>query len=114
MCISSLNSSMCCLQRAMNLSDAQKDSLRQCRARLMADTEAAQNRRTELWQQLGCRMIANDRRSMERLALVRAGRTTTLVPCEVSLSGRLPLSTVPSARYAMQARCRHMSSIHFA
>ncbi len=55
----------------MNLSEAQKRSLRECRSKLMVDTELAQCRRADLLQQLSCRMIEDDRRSMERLALVR-------------------------------------------
>ena len=62
---------VCRPQGAMKLSEAQKGSLRECRSKLMADTELAQRRRADLLQQLGCRMIGDDRRSMERLAVVR-------------------------------------------
>ncbi len=57
----------------MNLSEAQNRSLRDWRSRVMADSEVARRRRTELWQQLSSRMMGDDRRSMERLAVVRAG-----------------------------------------
>ena len=61
------------VQRAMGLSEAQKRSLRDWRSRVMADSEVARRRRAELWQQLSSRMMGDDRRSMERLAVVRAG-----------------------------------------
>jgi len=57
----------------MNLSDAQRRSLRESRSRLMADSALARRRRAELWRPLSCQMMGDDRRSMERLAGVRAG-----------------------------------------
>ena len=57
----------------MNLSEAQKRSLRDWRSRVMADSEVARRRRAELWQQLSGRMMGDDRRSMERLAVVSCG-----------------------------------------
>lgn len=67
-------STFCCPQRAMNLSDAQKRSVCECRRRLMEDSEAARGRRAELWQQLGSRMVGDDWRTMERIAAVCEGR----------------------------------------
>ncbi len=55
----------------MNLSDVQKRTLRGSRLRLIAASEAARARREELWQRLSCRMVGDDRRSMERISLVR-------------------------------------------
>ena len=55
----------------MNLSDAQKRTLRESRLRLIAASEAARARREELWHRLSCRMVGDDRRSMERISLVR-------------------------------------------
>ena len=58
----------------MNLSDAQKQHLRECRMRLITESEAAWERRAELLQQLGRRMVGDDRRTMERVAQVRGDR----------------------------------------
>ena len=62
---------VCWAQGAMNLSYTQKHSLRECRRRLIAESEAARGRREELWQQLGCRMVGDDNRTSERIAQVR-------------------------------------------
>ncbi len=76
--------SPCRPQRAFNLSDAQKRSLREGRSRLMTESGLAHRRRTELWRQLDCQMMGDDRRSMERLAGVRRiPRLTTLHSKEV-------------------------------
>ena len=61
------------MQRAMTLTKAQENNLRGLRARHIEDSELARRRRSELWQQLSCRMMGDDRRSMERMALVRSG-----------------------------------------
>ena len=77
---------LCPPQRAINLSDAQKHSLLEGLARLFTDSELAHRRRRELWQQLDCRMVGDDRRSMERLAVVR------VIPWLRTLLSAQPLS----------------------
>lgn len=55
----------------MNLSTAQKLSLRDWRKRVMAESAQALRRRTGLLQRLSCQMVGDDGESMPRLTAVR-------------------------------------------
>lgn len=58
----------------MNLSPAQKHSLREWRTRMMAESAAALRQRAKLLQLLNCQMLGDDARSMERVSHVRFPR----------------------------------------
>ena len=64
----------------MNLSAAQKLSLREWRTRVMAESAQALQRRAGLLQRLNCQMVGDDARSMERVTMVRASTVSNHSP----------------------------------
>ena len=72
-----LNRAFLPAQRAMNLSAAQKLSLRDWRKRAMLESAQALQRRAGLLQRLSCQMVGDDARSMERVTMVRASPALT-------------------------------------